>query len=106
MLINPDKVYTIPAEERLKLLKDAIKPYPAAEAASYDGYACDFCKKVCADIMVRGLRDGKDLLYELDLRRQNLDFAGIDTMFLLTDREHRFISSSEVRAHAAPHTEE
>lgn len=100
MLINPDKVYQITADERLELLKKSVEGFCGVEVAAYDGYACDFCKKVGAEIMIRGLRDSKDLAYELDLRKQNLDFGGIDTMFFLTDDNHRFVSSTEVRAHA------
>lgn len=100
MMINPDKKYDVPTDKRFFALKEAVKGFDRAEAAYYGGYACDFCKEVGASFMVRGLRDSKDLAYELDLRRQNLDYGGIDTMFLLTDNEHRFISSTKERERA------
>lgn len=97
MLVNPDKKYDIPYEERLALMKKAVEGIDNAEVCAYDGYACDFCKRVGADIMVRGIRNAADLRYELDLRKQNLDYKGIDTMFVLSDDLHRKISSTAVR---------
>lgn len=97
MLINPDKTYSLSVDERLGLMAEAVKGIDNAEIAAYEGYAADYVKSVGADVMIRGIRDYRDLEYELDLRRQNLDYGGIDTMFILTDDAHRHISSTAVR---------
>lgn len=97
MLINPEKNYTYTEAERLNLLNDAIKGIDNAVAKSYNGYAVDFCKEVGAKVMVRGVRNAYDLAYELNLRKQNLDFGGVDTLFLLSDESHKSISSTEIK---------
>lgn len=97
MLINPDKTYEISKEDRLKLLKAAVEKYENVSADAYDGYACDYCELVGANLMLRGVRNETDLAYELDLRRQNLEYKGIDTMILVTDEKHKNVSSSYVR---------
>lgn len=97
MLINPDKTYTYSESERLCMLNDAIKGIDNAIAKSYNGYAVDFCKEVGAKIMVRGVRNADDLAYELKLRKQNLDFGDINTLFLLSDELHKSISSTEIK---------
>lgn len=87
ILINPEKTYKLSLEKRLSLLKDAVKPYDNVKIFAYDGFACDFCLSVGANLMLRGVRNDKDLQYELDLRRQNLEYKGIDTMILVTDEK-------------------
>jgi pantetheine-phosphate adenylyltransferase len=86
-------------EKRLSLLKDAVKPFDNVKIFAYDGFACDFCLSVGANLMLRGVRNDKDLQYELDLRRQNLEYKGIDTMILVTDEKHKNVSSTYVREH-------
>ena len=73
ILINPEKTYKLSLEKRLSLLKDAVKPYDNVKIFAYDGFACDFCLSVGANLMLRVVRNDKDLQYELDLRRQNLE---------------------------------
>ena len=99
ILVNPDKTYSLSVDERLALLKNAVKGYGDVKVFAYDGYACDFCESVGADLMLRGVRNAKDLEYELDLRRQNLEYKGIDTMILVTDEKHKNVSSTFVREH-------
>lgn len=89
ILINPEKTYKLSLEERLSLLKEAVKPFDNVKIFAYDGFACDFCLSVGANLMLRGVRNDKDLQYELDLRRQNLEYKGIDTMILVTDEKHK-----------------
>ena len=99
ILINPEKTYKLSLEERLSLLKDAVKPFDNVKIFAYDGFACDFCLSVGANLMLRGVRNDKDLKYELDLRRQNLEYKGIDTMILVTDEKHKNVSSTYVWEH-------
>ena len=99
ILTNPEKTYKLSLEKRLSLLKDAVKPYDNVKIFAYDGFACDFCLSVGANLMLRGVRNDKDLQYELDLRRQNLEYKGIDTMILVTDEKHKNVSSTYVRKH-------
>ena len=99
ILVNPEKTYKLSLEKRLSLLKDAVKPFDNVKIFAYDGFACDFCLSVGANLMLRGVRNDKDLQYELDLRRQNLEYKGIDTMILVTDEKHKNVSSTYAREH-------
>ena len=99
ILVNPAKHYEISLEKRLNMLKHAVGGHKNVRVFAYDGFACDFCEKVGADLMLRGVRNAIDLEYELDLRRQNLEYKGIDTMILVTDAKHENVSSTYVREH-------
>ena len=61
ILTNPEKTYKLSLEERLSLLKDAVKPFDNVKVFAYDGFACDFCLSVGANLMLRGVRNDKDL---------------------------------------------
>ncbi len=99
ILVNPDKTYLTTVVERLDMLKKAVGKYDNVVVDAYDGYACDYCINVGAKVMLRGVRNPVDLNYELDLRRQNLEFKGIDTILLVSDDSHRNVSSTFVREH-------
>lgn len=92
--INEKKEYFFTEDERLDMMKLAVKDLGNVTADFSSGFACDYCLKVGAQCMVRGIRDVKDYLYEVDLARQNLDFKGIDTLFLLANNT---VNSKEIR---------
>ena len=60
ILINPEKTYKLSLEKRLSLLKEAVKPYDNVKIFAYDGFACDFCLSVGANLMLRGVRNDKE----------------------------------------------
>lgn len=92
--INEKKEYFFTEDERLDMIKIAVKDMDNVSADFSSGFACDYCLKVGAQCMVRGIRDVKDYLYEVDLAKQNLDFKGIDTLFLLANNT---VNSKEIR---------
>jgi pantetheine-phosphate adenylyltransferase len=65
---------------------------------SFDGLLIDFCRKVGARVIVRGLRAATDFEYELQIAHANADlFPEVDTVFLPTRTKNGFISASLVR---------
>ncbi len=60
-----------------------------------DGLTVQFVKEVGATVIVRGLRDSRDLAFESDIANINryLDHS-IESVFLMTDPKYAFISSS------------
>jgi pantetheine-phosphate adenylyltransferase len=66
--------------------------------ATFDGLLVDFCKKVGAKVIVRGLRAVTDFEYELGMAHANhSQVADIETVFLPTLPEYSFVSSSTVK---------
>jgi pantetheine-phosphate adenylyltransferase len=58
----------------------------------------DFCKKIDAHVIVRGLRVFSDFEYEFRMALANHRLApGIELVALITAEEHTFLSSSTVR---------
>ena len=64
---------------------------------SYKGLTSDFCLKIKASAIIRGIRSFKDFEYEKDIAEINRKLIGIETLFFLSDSKYSFISSSIVR---------
>jgi pantetheine-phosphate adenylyltransferase len=67
------------------------------EILTFKGLTVNLCREIGADVILRGLRDGKDFEYEKSIAHMNLKMSGIDTFFILTNEELSSINSSIVR---------
>ena len=66
---------------------------------SFDGLLVDFVKEMKADGVIRGLRNGHDLQYEMNQQYWNEDLGiSCRTVYFITDRKLSHISSSAIRA--------
>jgi pantetheine-phosphate adenylyltransferase len=64
----------------------------------YSGLTVDFCRKIGAQVIVRGLRVFSDFEFEFRMALANQRLAPeIDTVSLITKEEHTFLSSTTVR---------
>jgi pantetheine-phosphate adenylyltransferase len=85
-------------EERAELLRDVIGREVDVEVAIFDGLLIDYARDRGAKAIVRGLRAVADFEYEFQLALMNRRLAGeIDTVFLMTDEDNFYVSSSLVR---------
>jgi pantetheine-phosphate adenylyltransferase len=94
---NSDKKNMFPIEDRIKFIEKSNKNNSKVIVESYEGLTVDFCKKVNADSLLRGLRNPADFEFEKSVAQMNRKLSGIETVFLLTSAAHSFISSSIVR---------
>jgi len=95
--INATKKYMFSLEQRVSFIKNAFTKYPNIKVVTYSGLTVDFCKKIDAQFILRGLRNPADFEFEKAIAHTNKVLTGIDTIFLLTDASTSFISSSIVR---------
>lgn len=94
VLVNPEKTPFFSLEERLMLIREAIKGLSNVQAASYDGMTVDYCKMQDIKYIVRGVRGKSDIDYEVEMANFNRDNGGIETILLPADDELTGISSS------------
>ena len=94
---NDEKKSMFSIEKRIELIKSVIRKEDKIEVMSYNGLTIDFCKKVNADFIVRGVRNNGDFEFEKAIARTNRLLSKIETVFLLTSAKTSFISSSIVR---------
>ncbi len=95
--INAEKKYMFSLEERMKFISEAFKDEPKVKIMTYEGLTIDFCKKVKATYILRGLRNPGDFEFEKAIAHTNRKLSEIETVFLLTASGKSFISSSIVR---------
>ncbi|PCH77415.1 MAG: pantetheine-phosphate adenylyltransferase [Flavobacteriaceae bacterium] len=95
--VNSDKRYMFPLEQRKKFILETFKNEPKISVDTYQGLTIDYCKKMGANFILRGLRNPADFEFEKAIAHTNRKLSQIETVFLLTSAETSFISSSIVR---------
>lgn len=95
--INADKKYMFSLEDRTRFITDAFKNESKIKVLTYEGLTVDFCKKIDADFILRGLRNPADFEFEKAIAHTNRKLSEIETVFLLTSSGKSYISSSIVR---------
>ena len=83
--------------QRIEFIKNCFNNEQKIKVESYQGLTIDFCKKVGANFIVRGIRNNGDFEFEKAISRTNRKLSKIETVFLLTSAKTSFISSSIVR---------
>lgn len=94
---NADKKYMFSLEQRLQFIHEAFRDQPSISVKTYEGLTVDFCKKVGANFILRGLRNPGDFEFEKAIAHTNRKLSEIETVFLLTSSGKSYISSSIVR---------
>ena len=98
VLQNRAKIALFSVEERVKMLQIITKDLPNVRVESFQGLLVDFAKKQGAGFIVRGLRAITDFDYELQMAQTNRIMAPeIDTIFLTTNLEYAYLSSTTVK---------
>ena len=87
---NSAKDYMFSLEERKSFIENTFEGNSKIRVMTYSGLTTDFCKKINADFILRGLRNPA-------IAHTNRNIGDIETVFLLTSVETSFISSSIVR---------
>ena len=89
-------------DERVELIREVFAGEERIEATGFQGLTVDFAKGLGAQLIVRGLRAVSDFEYELQMAQMNQElYSETETIFLVPDATHSFLSSSLVREVAA-----
>ena len=95
---NPAKRYLLDMEARVAVMKRVVADMENVQVDSFDGLLVDFCRRIGAGVIIRGLRAVKDFEFEFQTGLANRDMApGVETVFLIPGPRYIFISSSLVK---------
>lgn len=97
VLINPAKSGLFTPDECVEMLREVSAPLGNVTVESFTGLLVDFCREREIPAIVKGLRAVSDFEYELQMAQMNHRLTGVDTMFIATDPEYSFLSSSLVK---------
>ncbi|MBK9399297.1 MAG: pantetheine-phosphate adenylyltransferase [Bacteroidia bacterium] len=95
---NTTKQYMFPLQDRVVWIRNSFSDYPQISVESYSGLTVDFCKKVQARFILRGLRTSADFEFERAIAQMNHYLErGIETIFLLSSPQYAPVSSTIIR---------
>lgn len=95
---NLSKSTLFTLEQRLAMVNEVFNNEPKVEVVGYEGLTVDFCHKMGAKFLLRGLRTSADFEYERAIGQVNKAMnPDIETVFILTAPEHTPVNSTIVR---------
>ena len=99
VIANPAKKPLFTVEEREEMIRDVVGDIPNVKVDHFTGLLADYVNSEGFDIVVRGLRATTDFEYELQMAHMNarLFKDKVETIFLMTQPEYSFISSSMMK---------
>ena len=98
VFINVDKNPAFSIEERIGFLKKTVGHLKNVEVVGFDGLLVDCAQMHGASAVVRGLRAVSDFEYEFQMALTNRKLSPeLDTVFLASDAQYTYLSSSIVK---------
>ncbi|MDG1262227.1 MAG: pantetheine-phosphate adenylyltransferase [Flavobacteriales bacterium] len=95
---NSSKNNMFDLEQRRAWLNEVFSDLDNVTVDDYSGLTIDFCRKIEARFLLRGVRNGGDFEYERTIAQMTKYMASeIETVILFTDPEYAAINSTVVR---------
>lgn len=94
---NEHKQYMQSVEERCSQIRSYYKDEPKVQVEAYRDLTVDFCQRIDAQFIIKGVRTLKDFEYEQEMADINRQLSGVETILFLAAPELSHISSSMVR---------
>jgi pantetheine-phosphate adenylyltransferase len=95
---NPRKRPLFSSQERRRLINETLRNDARVEVDSFSGLLVDYVRRRGARFVIRGLRAVADFEYEFQFAHMNRQLAPeVETIFLMTNEDNFFVSSSLVR---------
>lgn len=95
---NQPKVTLFSVEERVAMLKAAVKGMENVAVDDFNGLVVDYVKKQGSCVMIRGLRMLSDFEYEFQMALTNRKLASdIETIFMMPHEEYSYVSSKLIK---------
>jgi len=98
VLSNEAKQALFSLDERVEMLREAVKPFSNVEVGCFHGLTVDYAAERGANVILRGIRAVSDYEFELQRALMNRRLQpGVETAFLMAGEEYSFVSSRLVK---------
>ncbi|MBA2415079.1 MAG: pantetheine-phosphate adenylyltransferase [Geodermatophilaceae bacterium] len=97
VMVNDKKQGMFGLAERIELITVATAGCGNVVVDSFAGLLVDYCRDQQIGTVLKGIRATSDFDYELQMAQMNRELAGVETVFLPTNPEHSYLSSSLVK---------
>ena len=95
---NPEKAPLFSQDERVDMLKTAVKPFANVEVRPFTGLAVRFVRSIGGHVMLRGIRTTSDMEYEFTMSIMNsMMDPDIETIFLMAHQQLSHVSGTLLR---------
>ena len=96
--VNTQKQSLFTLEQRLEWITSVFEEEPKVEVGYFENLTADFCRKIGAKYLLRGLRNASDFDYEKTISQLNFIIGDeLETIFLISQPAFSHISSTIVR---------
>ncbi|HKK40462.1 MAG TPA: pantetheine-phosphate adenylyltransferase [Cryomorphaceae bacterium] len=96
--VNSNKKYMFSLEERMQWIKQTFNFEDRIVVDHYEGLTVNYCRKVGASHIIRGVRNSEDFQFESSIAQMNKELAPeVDSVFFVTSPELSAYSSTIVR---------
>jgi len=96
--INEDKTPLLSVDKRVEMIKKVFAQNKKVSVCSYQNLTVDFAKSMGATVLVRGVRNKKDLAYEKVVEDFNQNVApDIKTVIYKAEEKYKNLSSTFVK---------
>jgi len=96
--VHSSKKALLKIDARVRLVSKVFAAYEQVRADSFEGLTVDYCRKVHATHMLRGIRTAADFEYERAIAQMNKKMLpDVESVFLLTSPEHTPVNSTIIR---------
>ena len=97
VLVNKTKKSLFTVDERIDMLREVTASLGNVVIDSFHGLLADYCRAQQIPVIVKGLRAISDYEYEQQMAQMNNQLTGVETMFMTTNPQWSFLSSSLVK---------
>lgn len=97
VLINITKKSLFTTDERVDMLREVTRGYGNVRVERFHGLLVNFCTENGINAVVKGLRAVTDFEYEMQMAQMNYRLAKVETLFMTTNPQYSFLSSSLVK---------
>ncbi|HEV7657783.1 MAG TPA: pantetheine-phosphate adenylyltransferase [Mycobacteriales bacterium] len=97
VLVNKSKTGLFSVDERIDMLKSVTAEYGNVRVDSFHGLLVHYCQANDIPVVVKGIRAVSDFDYELKMAQMNHGLTGLETLFMPTNPEFSFLTSSLVK---------
>jgi pantetheine-phosphate adenylyltransferase len=95
---NTNKRAYFTMEQRMQMIREVFSDNDRVRVESYQGLTVEFCRRMGALYLLRGLRTAADFEYERAIAQTNKAmYPELESVFLLTLPEHNHITSTIIR---------
>lgn len=95
---NSQKQYMFPVAKREEWIKKTFSDNKKVDVMIYEGLTVDFCRKINAGYIIRGLRNAGDFEFEQAIAQMNKSMANdVETIFIPCRPQFTAVASSIVR---------